>query len=449
MAHRLCQLRVATSLPSPPDAKSCFATLGPSLPRAKLSRIASDRGLLLRPTVPSIRQYRFGPPKTSKPSVPAKAQTGTSKANSSVPPKPNNSPAVETGTSRLAPHHGSEARQLCGAQEEAALLALEDTKNQLLCGHSIPEEQEVLSALEACTSFASLHAGKWFRHGSKTQATELDSSASSLLSLDGTSSKRTKTAAVNVNDHISRLAFDIVCHPSVVFTPPILDAYVGIQSLLGNPDTLPHVLELYASKPKPQGRAGTLEFAQQNPDSAAHAIDPIIAEKALTVAIEAKSLDAAVGVVANTYGTKAFIRQKMLRKALLPAAAAASMPLAVYVVASRLAKFQQLYDDRTATAMAAMGLLVYAGSTVFMGFLALFTHNDQMNRVTWAPGMRLFSRWLHEEERAGLDRVACAFGFSELNRRGEEEGHDFEALRKYILLKGMVLDRVESMPGMK
>lgn len=448
--HRFCQLSQIRTVGIPnssqPAAKCSFATLGPASPRTKHLPLIADRGLFLRSSIPSVRSYRFSSPKTSKPSVPAKAQPGNKQANPSAP-----------SPSPVAPDHPPAARPFLAKEDEAALLALEDAKNQLLAGDSVPGEEEVLSALDACKRFVSLHSGKSVRQGLERDAKQ-DTSAAFLLSLDGNPTSRAKATAtpasgtespINSNDHISRLAFEIVTHPLVVITPQVLAAYVSIQRLLGDPDPLPYVFDLYASKPKPLGSTGSLEFVKRNPNLAVNAVDPMIAEQALDIAIEAKSLDAAVGIVANTYGSAAFVRQKLLRKALLPATAAAAMPLVVYLVAARLAKFQNLYDDRTATAMAAAGLMVYVGCTGFMGALALFTHNDQMNRVTWAPGMRLFTRWLREEERAGLDKVACAFGFSEVTRHGEEEGIDFESLKNFILLRGMVLDRVESMPGMK
>lgn len=406
------------------------------------------------PTVHSIRSYQSGPPKTSKPSVPATAETGRKGAKAS---SPKGSSGVKTESPRLAPDHASDPGPPLGAEHQAVLVTLDSAKSQLLAGIRVPDENEVLSALRVCQMLASTHRGRQVRHGSK-MGSEPNTSASSLLSLDGTATKPTKATApaasdtkgpIELSDYIARVAFEIISHPSVIITPQILDAYIGLQDLLGDPDTLPYVLALYASKPEPEGTDGSLKYVERNFELASNAIDPMIAEKALNVAIEAKNLDAAVGVVATAYGTNAFIKQKLLRKALLPAAGAVAMPFVVWLVASRLAKYQQLYDDRTATIMAAMGLLVYVGSTTFMGFLAIFTHNDQMNRVTWAPGTRLFERWLREEERAGLDKVACAFGFSEVSRHGEEEGTDFESLKKYILLRGMVLDRVESMPGMK
>lgn len=72
-----------------------------------------------------------------------------------------------------------------------------------------------------------------------------------------------------------------------------------------------------------------------------------------------------------------------------------------------------------------------------------------MNRITWAMGTPLRERWQREEERALIDRVAAAWGFQDKNRRGEEEGYDWEALREWVGLRGMVLDRPGLMEGME
>ncbi len=102
-----------------------------------------------------------------------------------------------------------------------------------------------------------------------------------------------------------------------------------------------------------------------------------------------------------------------------------------------------------ATNVAFAGILAYVGFTATIGIVAVTTANDQMDRVTWATGMPLRERWLREEERAALDRVAGAWGFKEPRRRGEEEGGEWEELREFIGRRGMVLDRVELMEGME
>lgn len=390
---------------------------------------------MLRPTIPHSRSYRFGTSKPSKHSVSEKAQTGASEARPLASSDPDPTPRLDS---------------------RSTITAVKRARDQLLIGtRGIPTEHEVLTTLLQCNRAANLALTSAGQLSQKS--TESDTAASSLLSLDGSHTESTQHLAAersdtsnpsHLIDQISQVAFDVVTHPSVLITPQVLEAYVVIQARLGRAETLPHVLSLYASKPKPRGDRGSLEYVRQDPDKAANVLDLSIIEKALDAAIEAKNLDAAIGIIENTYATKAFVRQKILRKALLPVSLAATTPLAVYLVASNLAQLQNSFDHRTATAVATAGMLAYIGLTGSMGLLAVLTQNDHMKRVTWAPGVTLRERWLHEEERAALDKVACSFGFSQAHRYGEEEGTEFQALRQFVLMKGMVLDRVELMEGM-
>ncbi|KLU84143.1 hypothetical protein MAPG_03188 [Magnaporthiopsis poae ATCC 64411] len=250
-------------------------------------------------------------------------------------------------------------------------------------------------------------------------------------------------------DSISQTAHVIVSLPAVFITPKILELYVGVQSCLGRPETLPEVLSMYASKPVPQAHGATIKYLRPNPDKPANAVSPSVAETALDAAIEAGNLDAAVAIIDSAYATKAFVRSKLLRKALVPASCFAALPVCLYMVASGMSHLQHTMDQSTATAIAFAGVTTYVGFTSAIGLLATATGNDHMKRVTWAPGTPLTRRWIREEERAALDRVVCSFGFSESHRYGEEEGAEFEALREYILRKGMILDQVELMEGMR
>ncbi|CAN8098813.1 unnamed protein product [Discula destructiva] len=341
-------------------------------------------------------------------------------------------------------------------QKPDSAAAIDRAKRQLFASDGIPSEHAVLTALLHCHRAACIATGPSTGQIARKSA-ESGTAASSLLSLDGSIPNPLQPLAAEVSatsepsdlaDHISDVAFDVVTHPTVVITPQVLEAYVVIQARLGRPETLPHVLTLYASKPKPRARAGCLEYVAQDPDKAVAAVSPSIVEKALDAAIEAKNLDAAVGIIESTYATKAHVRQKLLRRALVPASLAATAPLAVYLAASSLAQYQSSFDQNTATVVAAAGMLAYVGITGSMGLLAILTQNDHMSRVTWAPGISLRKRWLREEQRAAFDKVACSFGFSQSQRFGEEEGLEFQSLREFVLRKGMVLDRVELMEGM-
>lgn len=84
-----------------------------------------------------------------------------------------------------------------------------------------------------------------------------------------------------------------------------------------------------------------------------------------------------------------------------------------------------------------------------VGYVTITTANDQMDRVTWATGVPLWERWVREEERAAIDAVAGQWGFQDVEKRGDEEGEDWEALREWVGMRGMVLDKVSLMEGME
>ncbi|KAI0007061.1 hypothetical protein F4779DRAFT_525722 [Xylariaceae sp. FL0662B] len=337
---------------------------------------------------------------------------------------------------------------------------LEKSKSKVFSHRRIPPETDVSAALQACRVLADYIMDDSVQPEITHMVSELGSTASNLLSLDGTNgsqaSKSPETAAVRITaqvkqiiDKISDTAYAILAHPPVFITPSLLQQYVDVQARLVKPETLPRVCQLYASKPMPREAAGSLSYVKQNPNKIANAIEPKVIERALDTAIEARNLDAAVGVIENSYTTKAFIRSKLLRHALLPAGTFAATPIAAYILAMNFSGLQSSMDSATATNVAFFGILAYVGFTASIGVVALTTANDQMRRVTWAPGIPLRMRWIREEERAALDKVACAWGFRETWRQGEEEGPDWDALREYIGHKGMVLDRTELMEGME
>lgn len=127
----------------------------------------------------------------------------------------------------------------------------------------------------------------------------------------------------------------------------------------------------------------------------------------------------------------------------------ATAPVACYSIASWASSLQNTMDPSTATGIAFAAGLAYVGGVSSIGVLAITTANDQMERVTWLPGVPLRHRWLREEERAAMDKVALAWGFKNIDYRGEEEGEEWEALREFIGMRGMILDRTDLMPGMQ
>ncbi|KAI1417004.1 hypothetical protein F5Y13DRAFT_185837 [Hypoxylon sp. FL1857] len=336
---------------------------------------------------------------------------------------------------------------------------IEKAKSKVLSNRRIPPEADVGAALQACRVVADYIMDDTVQPQIAHMVNELDTTAAELLSLDkpnnaqSSKSSDPPTASITAQvkqiiDKISDTAYSVIAHPPVFITPDLLEKYVEVQARLGKPETLPQVFQMYASKPMPRETRGSISYAKQNPNKIANAIEPKVIEKALDTAIEARSLDAAVGIIENGYGTKAFIRNKLLRQGLLPAGTFAATPMAAYILAMNFSGSQNAMDSATATNVAFAGILAYVGFTASIGIVALTTANDQMKRVTWAPGIPLRVRWIREEERAALDKIACAWGFREKWRQGEEEGAEWDALREYIGHKGMVLDRTELMEGM-
>lgn len=250
-------------------------------------------------------------------------------------------------------------------------------------------------------------------------------------------------------DSISSTAYSIVTDPKVFITPALLATYIYTQSVLGRPESFPQIFDLYACKPIPQPGRLPIKYKDANPKRASSAVPLVLARTALTAAIEAKDLPLCLSIIDISVCTTAYKRSKFLRHALLPSSGLALAPAAAYVLAAQLAQYQFSMDHQLATNMAFAGILAYVGFTATIGFVAIATANDQMNRITWAIGTPLRERWLREEERAMVDRVAGAWGFQDENKRGEEEGEEWEALREWVLMRGMVLDNPELMEGME
>ena len=263
------------------------------------------------------------------------------------------------------------------------------------------------------------------------------------------SSGLTRSTQERVVERLSTLAYSIVIDPKTFITPTALASYIATQCLLGRPETLSQVFVLYANKPIPRPSSSPVQFKPSNPSKASSAVPYVLSNAALSAAIDAKNLPLCFDIINTSVCTTAFKRNKLVRRALLPATALALAPIAAYTTADHLAAYQSTMDNILARNLIFAGTVAYVGFTAVIGFVAVTTGNDQMKRVTWASGIPLRERWLREEERALIDRVALAWGFQEEMRRGEEEGQDWEALREWVGLRGMILDRVSLMEGME
>ncbi|KAI9903108.1 hypothetical protein N3K66_002460 [Trichothecium roseum] len=329
--------------------------------------------------------------------------------------------------------------------------AVEKRHDEVVKAEGIPDQQAVVGALQACLEAATILQP----HMRKAEA-QSRASASRLAQLGaertGGPGFAVQPELKDASGRISRAAYGIVADPDVEMTQDLLELYVNVQSQLGRPESLPSVLELYARKAKPvlkPGAGGQIVYVAQNPNAAAKAIPKHVADVALQTAIDAKNLDCALGITEASFCVAAFKRQKLIKRGSAPALGLLSLPFGVVGLGTAYASYwQNTMDVSTATGIGVAGISGYLFATGTLGLIAKLSHKAQMKRVTWLPGTPLRYRWMREEEREALDKIACAWGFKESWRYGEEMGPEWEGLREYMGYRQMILDRVEFMEGM-
>jgi len=256
----------------------------------------------------------------------------------------------------------------------------------------------------------------------------------------------TKPALLNL---LARRAEEILRSPTTFITPALLDAYVNLQSRLHQPASFPDIFDLYATKPTPTQTPTGITYTPASLNAAKAAVDPDTANTALKAATESHNLPLSLDIISTTFCTPAHKRAKLLRRALLPSALLAATPLAAWTISTQLSHLQTTMSQGYATGVAFAGLMTYTSVVGALGYIVITTANDQMERVTWAKGVPLWERWIREEERAAVDLVAGTWGFADVERRGEEEGVEWESLREWVGLRGMVFDKPELMEGME
>jgi hypothetical protein len=326
---------------------------------------------------------------------------------------------------------------------------LTEEHRSLQQSEGVPSEETVTQLLRKC-----LQVVESFESLQEQQGKDTSNATSSLLdlqekALSAERTKKTRSVERRLADKISQIANEVLLDRTVFISPEILEYYTKIQTLLKRPDHFPRIFALYATKPIPEPNTTPVRFREQNANRVQNAVPSGLANMALDVAVEQKNLPLALAIIDNTFCAPAFYRAKIFKKAALPLAGLATAPLASYVVATWSASLQNTMDPGMATGIAFTATLAYIGFTSSVGVIAITTANDQMDRVVWASGIPLRHRWLREEERAALDKVAGAWGFKDPYRRGEEEGDEWESLREFIGMRGMVLDKTELMEGME
>ena len=339
---------------------------------------------------------------------------------------------------------------------------LEDSQ-ETLQKEVVPTEDTVLEALKTCRKLSEYF--KSIKEQPALSTIKPGGEAGNLLFLEADpantqtalSQKLTPIAVGRMASSIAEEAMDKIAETvkriaedkNVFITSKVLQEFVDILSLLNRPESLAYIFILYASKSRPQPDTRPLEYTKPNRDWITAAIPLTVAKKALDAAIKVQNLPLCLDIIEHSVSTKAYKRAKIVRKASLPAAAVVMTPGAAYILASRLAEMQEHMSTSLMTTVGTAGIITYVAVTGTLGFIAKVTANSHMERVTWAGGIQLRQRWLREDERAFTDKIACAWGFADPRRRGEEEGPEWEALKELCGVRGMMLDRVEFMEGMQ
>lgn len=354
---------------------------------------------------------------------------------------------------------GSTTSRAAPVEPDTALREVSKEASTLQDSDTVPSDDTVVELLRRCQGIAEALVAREVDQQRERSSTAKDegNAISSLLDLEeknNTTTKKRPVASGN-NAHaqlansVSQIVIDIVKDEKVFLSPDVLACYTKTQTLLKRADHFPEIFYLYAHKPAPEENTKPIKFRKSNPNSVNCAVPSNLATMALDVAIEQRNLSLVLAIVDNAFCTPAFHRAKVFKKAGVPLGGLALAPAGCYVISSWAAGLQNTMDPGTATGIAFAAGLAYVGGVSSIGVLAITTANDQMERVTWLPGVPLRHRWLREEERAAMDKVALAWGFKSIDWRGEEEGEEWEALREFIGMRGMILDKTDLMPGMQ
>ena len=322
---------------------------------------------------------------------------------------------------------------------------------------TLPSEEAIQNAMQICEELSRTLSEPQDQESSSPNSTNgptlnllsLEQEQGEIIKHSQPTAQPPKLIDSNLGNAISTTAYKIMADPKVYITSQLLSTYVSTQIRLRRPQSFPEIFDMYRSKLVPRPGSFPIQYRKQNPDHPASAIPLPIAQNALSAAIEAKELQLCMDIVDATVCNRAHLRRRCLRYLTLPGIAVAATPFAVYEISSRIADWQDQMDKPYAIAFCFTAIMAYVYFTSLLGWVAIGTYNDHHDRITWQPGTQLRFRWVREDERAMVDRIALAWGFRDRKKRGEEEGEDWEWLREWSGRRALVLDAVELMEGMQ
>lgn len=359
-----------------------------------------------------------------------------------------------------------------GQNPAATLSSIRDSATTIITGDAVPSEQQILRIFGQARNFANLLVyGEGEGRQSRVEEADAETTArpstspqsdtsSALLddlSEDASAQRSIKAKATSVlsvafrsksAEALCDLLYHLTRDPKVNITQRILREYTHIQCLLGKPEYLPEIFDHFAYKPLATQRGPNITYATRRPGRRSAAIPLRLATAALSTAINKRDMGLAIAITDTTVATPAHQLQRFLTQATPKLAALMVIPLTAWSVSSWAAGYQNTFEPDMARTMALAAATAYVGTFGTIGFIAVTTWSDHHDRVHWQVGKQLTKRWLQEDEREFLDRIAQAWGFEDKKRRGEEQGEEWEALRDTIGLRGMVLDKTEFLEGM-
>jgi len=253
----------------------------------------------------------------------------------------------------------------------------------------------------------------------------------------------------NAAGTLAELTWTLVRDPKVFISLDVLNIYTRIQCLLGTPEYLPEIFNLFAHKKIPHANSSPVTYSDPWSKLPKYAVPQATASAALQAAILKKNLPLALAVIDTTVATPAFRANKVMTKASIPLLGVAALPALAYAGSTWVASTQNTMDFEMSKYTSIAAAMAYIGTLSTIGFVAITTSNDQMERIVWRPGTHLSARWLREDERAFFDRLALAWGFEEKARWGEEAGEDWQTLRDECGVRDMILDKTDLMEGMQ
>ena len=320
---------------------------------------------------------------------------------------------------------------------------------QALTSASIPpSNSDIVQCLNNCKALTSNARQSTTVKEEEVQGTRQGTASSSLSLLEETHSRQSFAGSQGVGD-LSDALYKLIKAPQIFLSPEVLALYIDLQSCLGRPETLPAVLNMFANKAIPIHGSSPLQVRKQNPRSIKAAVPPELANKALDAAVEARELSLCLDVIEETTRQPAYLKRKFITQAWPLAAGAGLTPPFAYFLATKFSAWQTVLSESSALWSSFIAICCYTYCVSAIGTFSYITRNDHHERISWQDGIPLWERWAREDERAMMEKVAAAWGFKEKDRRGEEEGEEWEALKELTAMRDMLLDRTELMENME